>query len=53
MTTTGMGSGGSQESVISEFIKELEETAKQTHKLLEDINESKVDFAEIKTELRI
>ncbi len=53
MITTGTGKGESQENVINEFIKELEETAKQVHKLLEDINDSKVDFAEIKTELRI
>jgi hypothetical protein len=37
---------------MEEFIKELEATAVQVQQLLDDIHNSKIDFAEIKTELR-
>lgn len=37
--------------LIKEFIKDLEITAEQVQKLLEEIRDSKIDFASIKTEI--
>ena len=52
MTIT-KGEEESQEIVVNEFLKELEVTAEQVKNLLEELDERKTDFIEIKTELRI
>lgn len=41
------------ERAIEEFIKDLEATSEQVQKLLETVRNSELDFAAIKTELRI
>ena len=41
-----------EQFLIEEFIKDLELTALQVQKLLEEIRDSKIDFAAIKTELK-
>lgn len=41
------------ERAIEEFIKDLEATSEQVQKLLETVRSSELDFAAIKTELRI
>ena len=39
--------------IIEEFIKDLEATSEQVQKLLDTVRSSELDFAAIKTELRI
>ena len=41
-----------EQIIVEEFIKDLEVTAKQIQVLLTEIQESKIDFATIKTELK-
>jgi predicted RNA-binding protein with EMAP domain len=52
MTTSNRREVTTEQLLMKEFIKELEATAEQVQQLLDDIHNSKIDFAEIKTELR-
>lgn len=45
--------GNGDAHTVEEFIKDLEATSDQVQKLLDEVRESEVDFAAIKTELRI
>ncbi|KKN66641.1 hypothetical protein LCGC14_0469760 [marine sediment metagenome] len=52
MTTSQKRENKAEQILIEEFIKDLESTALQVQKLLEDIRDSKIDFVAIKTELK-
>jgi hypothetical protein len=52
MTTSQGRESKAEQILIEEFIKDLESTAEQVQKLLEDIRDSKIDFVAIKTELK-
>lgn len=46
------GTARAEQIVIEEFIRDLEHTAEQVQELLIEIRNSKVDFVQIKTELK-
>lgn len=52
MTKEENRKGKIEQVSIEEFIKDLEHTAEQVQELLIEIRESKVNFAQIKTEIR-
>ncbi len=53
MTNLKLTSNLSDQYLLEEFIKDLEATTLQVQSLLKDIRESEVEFATVKTELRI
>lgn len=52
MTTSQGRESKAEQILIEEFIKDLESTALQVQRLLEEIRDSKINFVAIKTELK-